>query len=427
VTGATLFVPGRIELLGKHTDYAGGSSLLVATERGFSFRAEPLPGPEVVLRADDTGEEARYRLRRADEAPRSVAADPIAPPGGAARPGWTAYGDAVLERLAAELGDGLRGARIAFSSDLPPAAGLSSSSALITGLFLGLDAICGFTEGDGFRAVAPDREALASWLAAVERGDAVGTRGGSEDHTAILLARPDHVVRYAFAPVRARGVAPLPPGWVLAVGASGVVAEKSGAARGDYNRLSDLASDSARVLDATVTADSRASRPAGGEAGSGIPHLGAARQAFAGDDPELLAAVRAGATALRMPPAPLVRRVRHFLEETALVDDAFDALVAGDLAAFAGAANRSASRGAALLENQVPETMALTRMARELGAAAASPFGAGFGGSVWALAREEDADPFLAAWEARYRARYPHRRGAVFFTTRAGGPARTLP
>src|SRR5258708_3213568 len=35
------FVPGRIEVLGKHTDYAGGRSLLCAVERGFCVSASP--------------------------------------------------------------------------------------------------------------------------------------------------------------------------------------------------------------------------------------------------------------------------------------------------------------------------------------------------------------------------------------------------
>ena len=35
------YVPGRVEVLGKHTDYAGGRSLLAATERGFVFAAAP--------------------------------------------------------------------------------------------------------------------------------------------------------------------------------------------------------------------------------------------------------------------------------------------------------------------------------------------------------------------------------------------------
>src|SRR6185295_19613484 len=35
------FVPGRIEIFGKHTDYVGGRSLLAATPRGFAVVAGP--------------------------------------------------------------------------------------------------------------------------------------------------------------------------------------------------------------------------------------------------------------------------------------------------------------------------------------------------------------------------------------------------
>jgi len=45
------FVPGRIEVLGKHTDYAGGRSLLCAMERGFAVLARPRT--DAVVRAVD--------------------------------------------------------------------------------------------------------------------------------------------------------------------------------------------------------------------------------------------------------------------------------------------------------------------------------------------------------------------------------------
>ena len=61
--------------------------------------------------------------------------------------------------------------------------------------------------------------------------------------------------------------------------------------------------------------------------------------------------------------------------------------------------------------------------ARRLGAAAASAFGAGFGGSVWALVEAVAAEDFLASWEAQYRAEFPeHAPLARFFAT-AAGPA----
>ncbi|HWJ56419.1 MAG TPA: hypothetical protein VNR90_09365, partial [Vicinamibacterales bacterium] len=51
-----------------------------------------------------------------------------------------------------------------------------------------------------------------------------------------------------------------------------------------------------------------------------------------------------------------------------------------------------------LLGNQIPETIALAAAARKAGALAASSFGAGFGGAVWALVDRDAADAFAAAW-----------------------------
>src|SRR3954469_22282525 len=51
-----LWVPGRIEFLGKHTDYAGGRSLLCAIERGFCVVAAPRADPLVRIRNARTGE-----------------------------------------------------------------------------------------------------------------------------------------------------------------------------------------------------------------------------------------------------------------------------------------------------------------------------------------------------------------------------------
>ena len=71
--------------------------------------------------------------------------------------------------------------------------------------------------------------------------------------------------------------------------------------------------------------------------------------------------------------------------------------------------SRMAQEAEALLGNQVPETVALAASARQLGAAAASAFGAGFGGSVWALVPRADAEGFAAAWLERYTRDFPAR------------------
>jgi galactokinase len=466
-----VFVPGRVEVLGKHTDYAGGSSLLVAVERGFTFSAEPLAGDRIVFVAEDSGEEARYAIERRAGSVRAVAegadrgahaggesathapggelarrtggaggggsagSPPVSNIGPAAgqshgamgRPGWARYLDGVLAHTLGEFGAAACGARVRFRSDLPAAAGLSSSSALVCGAFLALDAVCRFSDLPSFRRSLPDRAALAGFLSAAEMGGPVGTRGGSEDHVAILCAEPGRVVRYGLAPIRARGAVAVPAGWTFAVAASGVVADKGGAVQAHYNRLSDLASGAARAWAAGagptgIDTVGEARAFASADATRRSFNLGDAR-ARTGDTDSILAAIRAGAVAVGEDPVPLVRRARHFLEECALVDAAFEALERGDVGAFAGAANRSATVGHELLENQVPETLRLTALARALGAPAASPFGGGFGGAVWALIRAVDADRFIAEWRERYQAAFPHRTGAEFFRTRAGPAA----
>jgi galactokinase len=76
-----------------------------------------------------------------------------------------------------------------------------------------------------------------------------------------------------------------------------------------------------------------------------------------------------------------------------------------------------------MLHHQVPETEALALQARRLGAAAASAFGAGFGGSVWALVPEADAKAFLERWAAAYGEAFPARAAAASFFATEAAPA----
>ena len=83
--GAAFFVPGRIEVLGKHTDYAGGPSLLCAVERGFVVLVAP--------RGD-----ARVRVQAVeDDAIAELMLDPELP----LRQGeWSSYPATVVRRIA---------------------------------------------------------------------------------------------------------------------------------------------------------------------------------------------------------------------------------------------------------------------------------------------------------------------------------------
>jgi galactokinase len=124
----------------------------------------------------------------------------------------------------------------------------------------------------------------------------------------------------------------------------------------------------------------------------------------------------------------LVARLDQFVaEHRDIVPAAGDALARGELFAFGTLVDRSQLLAERLLGNQIEETVHLARSARETGAVAASAFGAGFGGSVWALVADAAADGFLERWRADYATRFPaHVGGASFFQTDAGPPALRL-
>jgi galactokinase len=101
------------------------------------------------------------------------------------------------------------------------------------------------------------------------------------------------------------------------------------------------------------------------------------------------------------------------------------ALQRNDLATLGHVVDRSQEAAERLLGNQIPETSWLARSARERGAVAASAFGAGWGGSVWALVPASGAVTFMEDWSRAYREKFPERDG-TFFITRAASAARRL-
>lgn len=417
-----LRVPGRIEVLGKHVDYAGGRSLLCATERAFRFAVTPT----------STG---RFRLRDAASGQQLVL-DPAtlgsqADVGSAA---WGVYPRAALWRVVSDFGsDAVPGCDVEFTSDIPSSSGLSSSSAFVTGLVLALDAAGGFLDSSRGRRGIPDLPAFAEYLGAVEsgrpyggfsdsHGGGVGVRGGAQDHTAILCSRSGSLVQASFGPVRIEGACPLPPDHCFVIGVSGVQASKAGAVRDRYNALSDRGR---RVAD--VWRRERGVGPAD------APHLGAIVRRMRDDGASPEQAVDELAVALRRsgdPEAELlaVRAEQFVIETEVLVPGVEAALQAQDLDAVGDCVDRSQRLAESVLENQVPATRSLAASARELGAVAASAFGAGFGGAVWSLVHDSDAAAYTEAWRSRYLSDFPeHARRSAFLSTRAEGPAGPLP
>jgi galactokinase len=402
---AGFFVPGRIEVLGKHTDYPGGRSLVCAVERGFVVAASPRS--DQAVRVIDVAA-GREELLGLDPQLREPAA------------AWARYPATVFRRVARNFPGARRGADLAFVSDLPLASGMSSSSAFMVAMFLGIAAVNGLQEDATYRQEIRTAEDLAGYLATVENGQSfgsltgdrgVGTFGGSEDHTAMLCCRAAEMSQYSFCPVRHERQVPFPPGHRFVVAVSGVIAEKTGAAREAYNRAS-LAVQA--ILDAW-------------RAASGRSETSLAAAVAGGASRELRDTLRRASVGGFSTEA-LEARFDQFVEESdVIVPAAGDAILAGDLARFGTLVDRSQYLSEHLLRNQVPETVYLAAAARELGAVGASAFGAGFGGSVWALVPDGSAQSFAEAWRGCYTASYPvPARAASFLITRPGPAATAL-
>jgi len=400
------FAPGRIEVLGKHTDYAGGRSLLAATDQGICIAAHPRQ--DAVVRIADLTREMEIEFELSPE---------LEPTAGH----WSNYPETVARRLSQNF-PGLVGADMAFTSNLPRAAGMSSSSALVVAIYLVLAAVNRLDERQAHRRAITSNEDLGGYLGAVENGldfgelsgdRGVGTFGGSEDQTAILCSERGLLKQYSYCPVRHERTVSLPESMCFAVGVSGVHASKAGGAREKYNRASLLASTGAELW----------------RQATGREEQNLAEVLELGESATLrLRGVLENSSSPAFTPEALVDRSEHFrAESNEILPAAGDALERGDLEAFGRQVERSQTRTEKLLGNQVPETMHLAAAARRHGAIAASAFGAGFGGSVWALIESRDSERFLEAWRGDYTARFPgHAATATFLTTAAAPPAREL-
>lgn len=396
------FVPGRIEVLGKHTDYAGGRSLLCTAERGFCVAAVP--------RADSL-------VRINDVVRRHTLEFKMSPDLEVPDFGWKVYPSVVARRLARNFPSTVKGVDITLASDLPSAAGMSSSSALVIAVFAVLSEVNRIAERSEFTANINDRGDIAGYLGCIENGQTyrslagdggVGTFGGSEDHTAIFFSEPGYLKQYSFCPVRLEHTVKLPSDCVFVIGVSGVVADKTGSAKTSYNRASQAVRS---ILEIWRTAS-----------GSNVATL-AAVATNSPHSPDHLRALLRQADSQTESQWLLSRFEQFFLESELIIPQACAALAHQDLRAFGELVDQSQAAAEKLLGNQVPETIWLAREARTLGACAASAFGAGFGGSVWALVPQSEAAEFASRWRASYKqSSYQAADSSSFFVTATGPP-----
>ncbi len=165
------FAPGRVNLIGEHTDYNEGLALAFAIDEGVSVLASIAEGRRIEALARDLDAEDSFEL------------DAIEPAAD-----WRAFVRGAAAELA-RAGIELRGARVEISGDLPPGAGLGSSAAIEVAVALALIGLAG--------EAMPDRLALARLCARIER-DWVGTRSGLLDQIASLFGQRGRGVRIDF-------------------------------------------------------------------------------------------------------------------------------------------------------------------------------------------------------------------------------------
>jgi len=216
-----LRAPGRVDLLGSHTDYHEGYVLTMALDREMLIVAGQRNDRTLVLRNSDE----RFT-------PQEFVLEEHIPP---SKPGdWANYVKAAAQAFVNVYGvSRIQGANLIVDGrapyGIPPAAGLSSSSALLVASAKALAALSGIQ-------IDPKQFALfcgqAEWY--------VGTRGGFMDHASSILSQKDTAffldcrpVEQDGKPTLSTGNIPMTPGYSVAICNTNVKKEK--AASSDYN------------------------------------------------------------------------------------------------------------------------------------------------------------------------------------------------
>jgi galactokinase len=324
------FAPGRVNLIGEHTDYNQGIALPFAIAEGIAVHAETHDDRRIQAYARDLDERDDFSLEQPVPAER----------------GWRAYLRGVIAELQ-RTGIPLAGATLEIGGDLPRGAGLSSSAALEVALCLALTEL-GCSLGEA--AAADDRIArmsrleIAQLCARVEH-EWVGAQTGLLDQLACLHGAHDSALLIDFRTLAVKHVPLVLGDWRLVVLDSG---ERHAHASSGYNERRAECARACELLGVASLRDADAERAA------------------------------------RLPP-PLDRRVAHVIDENERVRETVAALREHDLQSVAPLLNASHASLRDLYEISTPAAEATVECLLRAGATGARMVGGGFGGSVLAL------------------------------------------
>ncbi len=331
--------PGRVNLIGEHTDYNGGLCLPVALAHR-TFAAVRRRGDGTARMASAWDASAVTALELASVAPGAVA-------------GWTAYVAGVAWALR-ERGLPVAGFDVAIDSCVPVGSGLSSSAALSCSVALALDAV---------NALAQDRAALAADCVRAEN-EIAGAPTGGMDQAAALRAEPGHALLLDCRDQSVRHVPFDPAAEGLALLVIDTRAEHA-LVDGQYAARRATCDEAARLL--------------------GVATLRELTDA-PGDAEHAIAALRDGTSDGEL----RTRRVRHVLTEIARVREFVALLDAGRLRDTGPLLDASHASLRDDYEVSCRELDVAVEAARAAGALGARMTGGGFGGSAIALV-EADA------------------------------------
>jgi galactokinase len=380
------WAPGRVNLIGEHTDYNEGWVLPVAVNRLTALAGQPRPDGQVRLFSSHHRETVTFALA-------GLTAETSAERG-KLLPGWARYPLGVVAEMQSA-GYTLPGADIALAGDVPLGAGMSSSAALEVATATFFAALAGL-----------HLEPLAvARLGQQAEHHAVGVRVGILDQAASCLGRAGHAIlldcrslAYELVPFDLPEVA-------LVVCDTGVRRELAASA---YNERRRQCEEAAALLAEAMLAEAAASPGCAAAAGPVTSLRDVSPEAFARHEGKL--------------PETLRRRARHVISENERVAQAALALRDGDARRLG--ALLYASHASLRDDYQVssPELDAIVEIARQTpGVFGARLTGAGFGGCALALTRRDAVETLRAALARDYPPR-AGREATVYPCAVGDGP-----
>ncbi len=361
--------PGRVNLLGEHVDYNQGVVLPAAIDRQVDLFAWPMDDHRIEITALELDETVKFAFTDLDRK-LDLRQEPL--------PTWALYPAGVV--WAAQQHDlRLHGFKAVFRSNIPIAAGLSSSAAVEVAFALLSDSLGGW---------ALPRLDLARLCQQAEN-EYVGVHSGLMDQFACAFGVPGSVLRFDTRSLECRAL-PLPPGVELVIADTGL---RRSLANSAYN---DRREDCAQAVVELKRA---------------IPGLQSLRDLSLQDFYRLQSTL----------PERSALRARHVVEEMARVEAATDCLVNNDAARL----GRLMYAGHVSLRDQyqvsLPEIDVLVEIALGLpGCYGARLTGAGFGGCTVNLVQTRHVDRFITTLQSDYHAK-TGREAQVFACKASAG------